>query len=149
VLTFISPRVTQAFQQTSARVAAELCSQAYASADGFRPPPATQNLLCTVMAGGAGSALAVAQLTRILTSGGNTSPEAVASAEALSESLHDILARGILVNSAFFNILAATQLATASATYNALIASSGESFLSSPPAEVTALRAILRQFSTR
>jgi len=99
------------------------------------------------MSGGAGSALAVGQLTQILTAGGNRSPDAVASAEALGESLRDILSRGILVNSAFFNILAATQLATASASYNAFIAASSEPFLASPPPEVVALRAILRQFN--
>ncbi|HVZ77016.1 MAG TPA: hypothetical protein VG818_03445 [Gemmatimonadaceae bacterium] len=148
VLTFITPQVARDYQQTTARLSAQLGSQVYTGAGGYRPPAATQNLLYELMSGGSASNAAGARLVQALTAG-NASPDAVANAQQLALSLRGILSRGASVDPRYFNTLAATQLANASASFNAFIDASGEGLLSSPPPEVQAIHAVLATLTGR
>ncbi len=148
LITFITPQIAAAFQQSAGRINAQLSSQTFATSDGVRPSAATQNLLYEVLSGGAASGPASTQLLNTLTTG-NGSPQAVANAEAFVDAVRGLLAKGIVMNPQFFNSVTATQFANAVAAYNAFVNSSGEAFLGAPPAEVTALRAILLQLTPR
>ena len=146
VITFITPQIAAAYQQAAGRINAQLSSQTFATSDGYRAPPATQNLLYEVASGGAGSAAAAEQLAGELTAG-NASPQAVSSAQAFVEAFRGLLAKGIDMNPQFYNSLTATQLANAVAAYNAFIDASSESYLSSPPPAVPAIHGILEQLT--
>ncbi|HEY5219485.1 MAG TPA: hypothetical protein VIJ16_06740 [Gemmatimonadaceae bacterium] len=148
VITFITPQIATWYQQAAARVNAQLASQTFATRDGFRPPATTQNLLYEVASDGPGSAQASTQLVNLLTTD-NASPAAVANAEAFVEAFRGLLAKGLAMNPRFFNSLTATQLANTVAAYNAFVDSSSEPFLTSPPAELVAIRGILAQLTTR
>lgn len=148
VITFITPQIAQSYQQTSARVNAQLASQTFTDPSGARPAPAVQNLVYEVASGGAASAQAANQLVRIMTTGNNTTAT-VTSAQAFAESFRGLLAKGIAMDPRFFNSLTATQLANAVAAYNAFINASGESFLASPPPELGAIRGVLEQLTGR
>jgi hypothetical protein len=142
VITFVTPQVAQSYQQTSARVTAQLGSQTFTSRDGVRPPAGTQNLVYEVASGGSTSAAAANRLVGILTTN-NGSPSALTNAEAFVESFRGLLARGIAMNPQFYNSLTATQLANAVAAYNAFIDSSSEGFLSAPPPELSTIQSVL------
>lgn len=148
VITFVTPQVAKSYQETAARVNAQLSSQSFAGATGYVPPPATQNLLYEVTAGGSQSGQAAGQLLTILTTD-NASSQTVANAQAFVESFRGLLTKGIAMDTRFFNTLTATQLANSVAAYNAFIDSSSESFLTSPPAEIPAIHAILVQLTGR
>lgn len=148
VITFVTPQVAQSYQQTSARVNAELASQTFTERSGVRPPPATQNLVYEVAAGGSTSADAANRLVNILTSN-NASTAAITDAQAFVESFRGLLAKGIAMDPRFFNSLTATQLANAVAAYNAFIDSSAEAFLAAPPPELTTIRGVLLQLTAR
>ena len=148
VITFVTPQVAQSYQETAARVNAQLSSQSFAGTGGYRPPPTTQNLLYEVTAGGSASGQAAAQLLTILTTD-NASPQATANAQAFVESFRGLLVKGIAMDTRFFNSLTATQLANSVAAYNAFIDSSSESFLTSPPPELPAIHDILVQLTRR
>ncbi len=148
VITFLTPQIAQSYQQTAARVNAELSSQAFTDSGGVRPNPVTQNLIYEVASGGNTSAQAANRLLGILTTG-NDSPATVANAQAFLESFRGLLARGIAMDPRFFNSLTATQLANAVGAYNAFIGTSTEGFLSSPPPELNAIRDVLTQLTSR
>ncbi|MDE3052264.1 MAG: hypothetical protein KGJ70_00150 [Gemmatimonadota bacterium] len=146
VITFTTPQIAVAYQQAAGRINAQLSSQTFTTQQGFRAPPATQNLLYEVVSGGTGSAAASAQLLDRLTAG-NASPQAVSSAQAFVESFRGLLAKGIDMKPQFFNSLTATQLANSVAAYNAFIDASPAGYLSAPPPEVMAVRGILAQLT--
>ncbi len=148
VITFITPQVAASYQQSAARVNAELSSQSFSDSGGVRTGPATQNLIYEVASGGSSSGQAGTQLVGILTRN-NDAPETVADAEAFVESFRSLLAKGIAMDPRFFNSLTATQLANAVGAYNAFIDSSTESFLASPPPELITIRGVLAQLTAR
>jgi hypothetical protein len=146
VITFITPQIAQSYQQTAARVNAQLGSQTFS--DGGAPSPGSvQNLVYEVTSGGSTSAQAANRLVTVLTAD-NASPTTVANAEAFVESFRGLLAKGIAMDPRFFNTLTATQLANAVAAYNAFIDSSTEAFLASPPAELQTIRGVLLQLTS-
>jgi hypothetical protein len=147
VMTFITPEIANAYQQAAARINAQLASQSFATSQGYRPPPATQNLLYVVASGGPGSAVASSELLRRLMAG-NSSPRTISSAQAFVESFRGLLAKGIAMNPRFYNSLAATQLANAVAAFDAFIDASNAAFLASPPPEVPAVHGILMQLTS-
>jgi hypothetical protein len=148
VITFITPQVAQGYQQTAARVQAQLASQTFTERDGVRAPALAQNIVYEVASGGATSATAASRLVALLTTN-NNSPGAVTNAEAFVESFRGLLAKGIAMDPRFFNTLTATQLANAVAAYNAFIDSSTESFLAAPPAELATIHSVLASLTTR
>jgi hypothetical protein len=148
VITFITPQVAASYQQSAARVNAELGSQSFSDSGGMRPNPTTQNLIYEVASGGATSAQASARLVAILTRN-NAAPATVANAEAFVESFRSLLAKGISMDPRFFNSVTATQLANAVAAYNAFIDSSTEQFLMSPPPELVTVHGVLAQLTSR
>jgi hypothetical protein len=148
VITFITPQIAQSYQQTAARVNAELSSQSFTDSGGVRPSPVTQNLIFEVASGGNSSPQAANRLLAILTAN-NDAPATVANAQAFLESFRGLLARGIAMDPRFFNSLTATQLANAVGAYNAFIDSSTEAFLSAPPVELDAVRDVLAQLTSR
>lgn len=148
VITFITPQVAQSYQQTSARVNAQLASQTFTDGNRDRSGAAVQNLVYEVASGGNTSAQAANRLVGVLTAN-NASATTVANAEAFVESFRGLLAKGIAMNPQFFNTLTATQLANTVAAYNAFVDSSSESFLSAPPPELTTIRGVLVQLTAR
>ena len=148
VITFITPQIAASYQQSAARVNAELSSQSFTDSSGARTGPETQNLIYEVAAGGNASAPAAPQLLGILTRN-NDGAETVADAQAFVESFRSLLSKGIAMDPRFFNSLTATQLANAVAAYNAFIDSSTEQFLASPPPELTTIRGVLAQLTAR
>jgi hypothetical protein len=145
VITFITPQVAQSYQQTAARVNAQLSSQTFAD-EGGRSSGVAQNLVYEVASGGTTSAQAANRLVSVLTAN-NASSTTVANAEAFAESFRGLLAKGIAMDPRFFNTLTATQLANAVAAYNAFIDSSSEAFLASPPEELQTIRGVLAQLT--
>ena len=148
VITFITPQVAQSYQQSAARVNAELSSQSFTDSGGVRTGPVTQNLIYEVTSGGSSSAQAATQLLGILTRNNNASAT-VADAEAFVESFRGLLAKGIAMDPRFFNSLTATQLANAVAAYNAFVGASTEQFLTSPPPELITIRGVLSQLTAQ
>lgn len=146
VITFVTPQIQIAYQQAAGRINAQLSSQTFTTQQGFRAPPAAQNLLYEVASGGAGSATAAERLLDRLTAG-NASPQAVNSAQAFVDAFRGLLAKGINMNAQFFNSLTATQFANAVAAYNAFIDASPASYLASPPPEVAAIHGMLTQLT--